>query len=514
MDTNSPDDDLGAAPRAEVPPTGPTPPLPPQPSVTDRMFAGLRRLDIQRADDRWIGGVCAGLSNRFGLDPLVWRGILAASVLLGGLGLVLYGLAWMLLPERRDGRIHLEEVIAGRFDIALLGAAAFVVIGLGRGGHTVGWGWGPGPAHALFGLVTGIAWTAFVVAVIVVIVLAVRPLARSNGGPSAPSQPYAPGAPTPPPPGQAGPTQPYPTQPYATQAPPTPYPTQAYPQTYPSQTYATQAFPTQAYPTQAFPAQAHPAAAADASGAAQRPAAHQPGPVNAHQTRPTWNPSWDKPRVVGPGAATVGVVVGLTLIALATLLAASRNDSFTGPVVLTTVGIGVVLAGLGILVSGLRGRSSGVLGFLAIVGILVAMPLGASADSDWRWDAGTQRFAGDTTLTATTRDQAAEGVSQVFGDVHLDLSDVPMTSTPLVVPVSLGAGNLTVTVGKDTAVEADVHLRAGQLTWDVGDTTQSMDGVSTRSRSFADEASAAGHPQLDLQLSVGAGNVTIVREDS
>ncbi|MBD8060250.1 PspC domain-containing protein [Cellulomonas sp. JH27-2] len=510
MDTNSPDDDLGAAPRAEVPPTGPTPPLPPQPSVTDRMFAGLRRLDIQRADDRWIGGVCAGLSNRFGLDPLVWRGILAASVLLGGLGLVLYGLAWMLLPERRDGRIHLEEVIAGRFDIALLGAAAFVVIGLGRGGHTVGWGWGPGPAHALFGLVTGIAWTAFVVAVIVVIVLAVRPLARSNGGPIAPARPYAPGAPTPPSPDQAGATQPYGPQASAAQAYPTqPYATQASP----TQTYPTQTHPTQTYPAQTYPAQTYPAAA-DASGAAQRPAAHQPGPVNAHHPRATWNPSWDKPRVVGPGAATVCVVVGLTLIALAALLAASRNDSFTGPVVLTTVGIGVVLAGLGILVSGLRGRSSGVLGFLAIAGILVAMPLGASADSDWRWDAGTQRFAGDTTLTATTRDQAAEGVSQVFGDVHLDLSDVPMTSTPLVVPVSLGAGNLTVTVGKDTAVEADVHLRAGQLTWDVGDTTQSMDGVSTRSRSFADEASAAGHPQLDLQLSVGAGNVTIVREDS
>jgi len=485
MDTNTPDDDLGAAPRTDVPPTGPVASPGPQASWTDRMFAALRRLDIQRADDRWIGGVCAGLSNRFGLDPLVWRGILAASVLLGGLGLVMYGIAWMLLPERRDGRIHLEEVIAGRFDVALLGAAAFVVVGLGRGGHTVGWAWGPGPAHALFALATGIAWTAFVVAVVVVVVLAARPLTRQHGATPDGAQP--------------SPAQPYGTQPYATQT----YPTQAHPE---------QAYPTQPYPTAA--GQPYQGTEGTSPTAAPRPPAHQPGSVPGHHPRPAWNPAWDKPRVLGPGAATVGIVVGLTLIALAALLAASRNDHFTGPVALTTVGIGVVLAGLGILVSGLRGRSSGVLGFLAIVGILVALPVGASADSDWRWDAGTQRFAGDTTLAATTRDQAAQGVSQVFGDVDLDLTAVPMSSVPLVVPVSLGAGNLTVTVGKDTAVEADVRLRAGQLTWDVGDTTQSMDGVSTRSRSFADEASAAGHPQLDLQLSVGAGNVTIVREDS
>ena len=59
--------------------------------------------------------------------------IFAASLLLGGLGLVVYGVAWALLPERRDGRIHAEEMILGRFDIALLGALAFVLVGLGRG---------------------------------------------------------------------------------------------------------------------------------------------------------------------------------------------------------------------------------------------------------------------------------------------------------------------------------------------------------------------------------------------
>ena len=79
---------------------------------------------------------------------------------------------------------------------------------------------------------------------------------------------------------------------------------------------------------------------------------------------------------------------------------------------------------------------------------------------------------------------------------------------------SIGAGNLTVVVPKDAAVTADVQLRAGQMTWDVDDTTQRADCVSTDTRTFTDDASQRGSAQLDLQISVGAGNVTVIREDS
>ena len=102
----------------------------------------MRRLGITRSDDRWIGGVSGGVGDRFGIDPLLVRGIFFATLLLGGLGLVAYGVAWALLPERRDGRIHLEEMILGRFDIALLGALAFVIVGFGRGDNWFFF-WGP-----------------------------------------------------------------------------------------------------------------------------------------------------------------------------------------------------------------------------------------------------------------------------------------------------------------------------------------------------------------------------------
>ena len=71
---------------------------PRQGSGGDSFFAGLRGLGVVRTQDRWIGGVAGGLGLRLGVDPLVTRGLFAASILLGGLGLVLYGIAWALLP--------------------------------------------------------------------------------------------------------------------------------------------------------------------------------------------------------------------------------------------------------------------------------------------------------------------------------------------------------------------------------------------------------------------------------
>jgi signal transduction histidine kinase len=73
-----------------------------------------------------IGGVCAGLGRHLGVDPLVVRIAFVAAATAGGIGLVLYALAWVLIPsgtapERpgwlpRTGRATLE--VAG--GVALL----------------------------------------------------------------------------------------------------------------------------------------------------------------------------------------------------------------------------------------------------------------------------------------------------------------------------------------------------------------------------------------------------------
>ena len=56
--------------------------------------AGLRR-DL---DDRVVGGVCAGLGRRLGIDPVILRVAFVALAAAGGSGIVLYALAWLLIP--------------------------------------------------------------------------------------------------------------------------------------------------------------------------------------------------------------------------------------------------------------------------------------------------------------------------------------------------------------------------------------------------------------------------------
>lgn len=104
------------APPADAPP--------PRPSRGDRFFDWTSSLGVVRADG-WFGGVAAGVAARWGVDPLIVRGIL---VVLGVIGIpiaLLYGAAWAVLPDA-DGRIPAQEARDGRFHAGQVGAAIFV----------------------------------------------------------------------------------------------------------------------------------------------------------------------------------------------------------------------------------------------------------------------------------------------------------------------------------------------------------------------------------------------------
>jgi phage shock protein PspC (stress-responsive transcriptional regulator) len=55
---------------------------------------GLRR----STTDRWLGGVCGGLASFTGLDTWLWRLALTLMLILGGTGLLVYVLMWILVP--------------------------------------------------------------------------------------------------------------------------------------------------------------------------------------------------------------------------------------------------------------------------------------------------------------------------------------------------------------------------------------------------------------------------------
>ncbi|MBB2975632.1 phage shock protein PspC (stress-responsive transcriptional regulator) [Microbacterium endophyticum] len=114
-----------------TPPPPPAPePLRPSPRAprSERFFSWVRGFGISRTDG-WLGGVCAGIATRIGIDPAIVRGIVVVTALFGFPMLVLYAMAWALLPDA-TGTIHLRELMRGGFDPAMVGIGILTLVGL------------------------------------------------------------------------------------------------------------------------------------------------------------------------------------------------------------------------------------------------------------------------------------------------------------------------------------------------------------------------------------------------
>lgn len=54
-------------------------------------------------DDRVIGGVCGGLGRYLGIDPVLLRIAFVVLAIAGGGGILIYVVAWIVIPEARPG---------------------------------------------------------------------------------------------------------------------------------------------------------------------------------------------------------------------------------------------------------------------------------------------------------------------------------------------------------------------------------------------------------------------------
>ncbi|WP_407318881.1 PspC domain-containing protein [Isoptericola halotolerans] len=518
-DTPAPDTPGGAA-GAGGTDGGSAPPPPPRRPAGEGFFDSVRRIGITRSDDRWVGGVAAGLADRFRVDPLLVRGLLILSFFVAGAGLVLYGIAWALLPERSDGRIHLQEAIRGTFDVAMLGAGLAVLLGLIWGGGF--WPWWIGPAE----WVAALLWVAFWVAVVWLIVKLVRSRRHPEGTTAAPpyGTPYAPGGgPTPgtyPQHTASDPTYPtpyrseapvHPSEPRPdssfTPAPPAPYVASAAPAGSGPTDYAT----TSTAPVGPAPAGAVPAPPAPPAGGGYGP---PPGPP----VPPTPAP---RRRV---GGSTVGIVVGLALLAGAALLAADIVLGTSVPVWPAWVGTAVVVIGVGIVVGGLRGLRGGWLTAFAWGGILTAAAVWpfAPADSRWPWDepqvttmSGTVISEG--TVTPRSIEAAEDGIRVQFGDATVDLTELDLSDVtpgePVRVPVEMTAGRTVVEIPEDTAVEISADVNAGNLVVDIDDERSVASGFTGGPSMYqTDEVAELGGAVLELDIDARAGEIVIQEE--
>src|SRR5437899_20031 len=83
---------------------------------------------VRTTDDRVIAGVCGGLGRYFGADPVLFRVGMIALVFLGGAGFVLYGVAWLLVPDEATGRAADARYILRRVGLAVAVVAVVTLV--------------------------------------------------------------------------------------------------------------------------------------------------------------------------------------------------------------------------------------------------------------------------------------------------------------------------------------------------------------------------------------------------
>jgi signal transduction histidine kinase len=103
--------------------------------VTRQVAPPSRRL-YRRRDGRLVAGVASGLSDHLGIDVLLLRIAFVVSIVLAGLGVLLYAAFWVVVPEAGDepGRRETSDTRMQLVAFAALGAAMLLVaqlVGLG-----------------------------------------------------------------------------------------------------------------------------------------------------------------------------------------------------------------------------------------------------------------------------------------------------------------------------------------------------------------------------------------------
>ena len=465
--------------------TTPPPGVPPQGSFLDDTFARLRASGYERdTDARWFGGVCAGLARRFAVDPVLVRAAAVVLAFVGGLGLTIYVLLWLVMPDRR-GDILAERAIR-RGDIGpivLLVVAVLLLVG------------------GVFSIGQGDGWIAPLWLIpIAVVAWFVVGRDRRRGIPQYPA-PY--GTPPPPPPGAPAMSAPTSTPPPAGGAPVAPGSTPAAPTAPyavpPQHAYApSQPYGSQPYGTPAGPYGGQP-------GPYGGPAPYGGRPTPPAPPRPIAPPPPPKPRRRRPSAFVGLLSVGIVLVGLG--LGAALDDPIGFPGSWATLGFLLALTGVSLVVLalGISGRGSGFSGLLVVVLGLLLLASSAASRVD------VQDGVGDRTWMPVP----ASGTSSFelgAGDATLDLSrletgtDVSPT-TPQVINVEMGVGGLTILVpsGLDARIDASVGM--GNIRHTGGTVT----GVNESSGTDRTTSTTYGDEPVDVVVDaqLGLGEITI-----
>ncbi len=428
-----------AGPGTAGPATGPEPP----PLTAFAWRSGL----VRPVQGRVFAGVCGAFARATNTDPVLWRVVLAVLTIFGGIGALIYLIAWLVLPADGDSASPIEA-LAGRGQsrtstIRTIIGTVIVVIAL------AGYVSEPFRATPLIAMV--------LLGAILLLLLRDRGRARpawSGTGqpaafaatstyPAASPYPAAPGvAPTP-----AG-TPPVPPPPFAPYGP----------------------FVTPPPPPPAAP--------------------------------PTFGPSAPKPPK--PRSRLGLLTFSVMLLVLGGLAIANLAGAHVVPVAFVAAALTVV--GLGLVVGAWIGRSY----WLIPLGLVLALALGGgtvanNTHSSWPWFR-----VGDVTWAPATVSAIRDSYRHNAGDGTLDLSDVDFSDTSktvnVTVQVDLGSLRIIVPSDVDTTVEATVDLGNAKVfneTWDgVGSETRTVTDLGD---------DGAGGGSIHIRAIVHAGDLEVHR---
>ncbi len=366
--------------------------------------------------DRKVAGVCGGLGRQLGLDPLLFRVLVAVLCVAGGAGVLLYGLAWLLVPEDGENDSEGEKLLHGRADSGSAAAVAVVVLGFAvSGGFLLGR--------------PGSTFTAIVIILVLVVLMVTR------------RQPEAAGAGMPGP-LSYGPPPPAGNDPYAA----------------PGAGAAAAAYgPPPGYGPGPGPGPGYPPGPVygPGTGTAYAP----PGPP-----RPVYAPP---PPMPPRERSFLGLVVlSIGLLTGAVLTAADLAGASIGPrVVLASV---LLVLGLGMVLGAFVGRAL----WLLLLALPLSLVLGVVAAVEPTVGAGTgnPEWAPSGPVAVQSLDYRLGA-----GRATLDLTQVRPTG-PLRITARVGAGQLVIRVPAGLAVTVVAHSGVGEVLFP-GD-FQATDGVS------------------------------------
>lgn len=429
-------------------------------------FAWLRGLGVTRSQDRWLAGVAGGLATRAGIDPLIVRGIFIVLAIVGGPALLIYVAGWLLLPNAL-GRIHLEDIVRGRADSGVITLAAIagavivlpvIFFGIAPSGVGLGmfFGFGGWDVLGQFGfpgwLTATLAWL-FWLAVIVGGAFWARHLLIKRGREqqthsgqqpqqSAATSPGAPEAATPAP--EATPTP---------EAAPTPDPSPT-----PDPTPAPADAPDW---TQNLTDQAN-RLGEKAQHFGEK--AEQWGKDTGERVD-AWSARYAQEhdaRKLGAGHVLITLAFALLAAGLAAVAALQlgldladtgvNGSTFAAPLVAAFLAALAVLA-LSLIVAGVRGRNTGIVGFLSFCGVVALL---ITAVLPW----GT-RFQPFGNLQV---DGHSVGSVSIAGNVNVNLRDLDLSpKDPVDLVVWHGAGDLHVAMPESAPVVVEVRMLAGAI---------------------------------------------------